>query len=219
MSSMTPPDFDCRNGSRLTNTKFGPRHPPNRRGVSGYRERLVLREREREQRAALAGAELSGQEALGPGAPAGRHGDELPAVDLVGARARVVAAAALELPEQVARLGVEGVELTRRLAAEDEVAARRQQGRAHRDVVGPAPPLRPGPRVERADGAGHVLEVDRDTGAPVRDALLEVPAPPGRRGADVLHRGVEELRVRVVAGVRPLLGAGRAGPEVHRIPL
>src|SRR3954469_3636415 len=197
MSSMTPPDFDCRNGSRLTNTKFGPRHPPNRRGVSGYRERLVLREREREQRAALAGAELSGQEALGPGAPAGRHGDELPAVDLVGARARVVAAAALELPEQVARLGVERVELTGRLAAEQEVAPGGQQRRAHRDVVLPAPPLGAGPRVERADGAGVVLEVHGDARAPVRDALLEVPPPPGRRGADVLDGAVQELRVRV----------------------
>src|SRR3954471_7126375 len=66
----------------------------------------ALREREGEQRAALAGPEHAGQEALGPGAPAGRHGDELPAVHLVGARARVVATAALELPEQVARLRV-----------------------------------------------------------------------------------------------------------------
>src|SRR3954467_14642693 len=120
---------------------------------------LVLRQREREQRAALTGAELSGQEALGPRAPAGRHGDVLPAVDAVGARARVVAAAALELPEQVAALGVERVELTGGLSAEHEPAARRQQRRAHRDVVGPAPPLRAGPRVERADGARHVLEV------------------------------------------------------------
>src|SRR4051812_36433631 len=185
MSSMTPPDFDCRNGSRLTNTKFGPRHPPNRRGVSGYRERLVLREREREQRAALASAELPGQEALGPGAPAGRHGDELPAVDLVGARARVVAAAALELPEQVAAVRVEGVELTRRLAAEHQATACGQERGAHRDVVLPPPPLGAGPRVEGADRAGHVLEVDRDAGAPVRDALLEVAPPPGRRRADV----------------------------------
>src|SRR3954453_11028868 len=133
---------------------------------------LVLRQREREQRAALAGAELPGQEALGPGAPAGRHGDELPAIDLVAARARVVAAAALELPEQVAALGVEGVELTRRLAAEHQAAARGQERRAHRDVVLPAPALRAGPGVGRADRAGHVLEVDRDAGAPVRDALL-----------------------------------------------
>src|SRR3954447_9537463 len=95
---------------------------------------LLLRQREREQRAPLAGAEHAGQEALGPGAPAGRHGDELPAVHLVGARARVVTAAALELPQQVARLRVERVELTGGLAPEDEVAGRRQQRRAHRDV-------------------------------------------------------------------------------------
>src|SRR4051794_7279223 len=176
---MTPPAFGFKSQDRSG-------HPSAGRGVSDDIATSVLREREREQRAALAGAELPGQEALGPGAPAGRHGDELPAVDLIGARARVVAAAALELPEQVAALGVEGVELTRRLAAEHQAAARGQKRRAHRDVVLPAPPLRAGPGVERADGAGHVLEVNRHAGAPVRDALLEVPPPPGRRGADVL---------------------------------
>src|SRR3954453_5225065 len=103
---------------------------------------LVLRQREREQRAALTGAELSGQEALRPRAPAGRHGDELPAVDAVAARARVVAAAALELPEQVTAAGVERVELARRLAGEHDVATGRQDRRAHRDVVLPAPLLR-----------------------------------------------------------------------------
>src|SRR3954447_17504219 len=199
---MTPPAFGFK-------SQDSSGHPSAGRGVSDETRLLVLREREREQRAALAGAELPGQEALGPGAPAGRHGDELPAVDLVGARARVVAAAALELPEQVAALGVEGIELTRRLAAEHQAATRGQERGAHRDVVLPAPALRAGPWVERADRAGHVLEVDRHAGAPVRDALLEVAPPPGRRRADVLHRAVQELGVRVVAGVRPLLRAGR----------
>src|SRR3954464_12254290 len=111
---------------------------------------LVLREREDEQRAPLAGAEHPGQDPLGPGPPAGRHGDVLPAVDAVAARAAVVAAAALELPQQLPALGVEGVELARRLAAEDEVAARGQHGGAHRDVVAPAPPLLSRHRVERA---------------------------------------------------------------------
>src|SRR3954454_6566046 len=123
---MTPPAFGFK-------SQDSSGHPSAGRGVSDETRLLVLREREREQRAALAGPELPGQEALGPGAPAGRHGDVLPAVDAVGARARVVAAAALELPEQVAGVGVEGVELTRGLSAEDEPAARRQQGRAHRD--------------------------------------------------------------------------------------
>src|SRR3954451_11402777 len=100
---------------------------------------LVLREREDEQRAPLAGAEHPGQEPLGPGAPAGRHGDVLPAVDAVAARAAVVAAAALELPQQLAGVGVQGVELTRRLTGEHEVPARGEHRRAHRDVVGPAP--------------------------------------------------------------------------------
>ena len=49
-----------------------------------------------------------------------------------------------------------------------------------------------------------------DARAPVRDALLELPAPPRGRRADVLHRDVEELGLRAVARVRPFLGAGRA---------
>src|SRR3954453_1897090 len=180
---------------------------------------LFLGQREDEQRAALAGAEHPGQEPLGPRAPAGRHGDVLPAVDAVAARAAVVAAAALELPEQLAGPGVEGVELTRGLAREHEVAARGQHRRAHRQVVAPAPRLGARPRVEPADRSGHVLEVDGDARAPVRDALLELAAPPGGRRADVLHRRVEQLRLGAVTGVRPLLGTGRAGPEVHRVAL
>src|SRR4051794_29472533 len=54
-----------------------------------------LRQGEGDQRAPLAGAEHAGQEPLRPRAPARRHGDVLPAVDAVSARARVVAAAAL----------------------------------------------------------------------------------------------------------------------------
>src|SRR4051812_29301826 len=84
--------------------------------------RLILRKREDEQRAPLAGAEHPRQEPFRPGAPAGRHGDVLPSVDAVAARAAVVAAAALELPQQVARPGVEGVELTGGLTGEHEVA-------------------------------------------------------------------------------------------------
>src|SRR3954453_22670902 len=177
----------------------------------------VFWQREDEQRAALARPEHAGQEALRPRAPAGRHGDVLPPVDAVAARARVVPAAALELPQQLTGLGVERVELARRLAAEHEVATGREQRGAHRDVVLPAPRLLAGARVERADGPGHVVEVPTDAGAPVRDALLEVPPPARGRRADVLHGAVEELGVRVVASVRPFLGAGRAGPEVHRV--
>src|SRR5919205_2588616 len=179
----------------------------------------LLREGEGKQAAALAGAEHAGQEAFGPGAPAGGHGDVLLAVDAVGAGAGVVAAAALELPEVVAGLGVEGVELAGGLAAEDEVAAGGQKRGAHRDVVAPAPALGPAAGVKGADRAGHVLQVDGHAGAPVGDALLELAPPAGGGGPDVLHRGVEQLGVGVVAGVRPFLGAGRAGPEVDGVAL
>src|SRR3954471_23956134 len=146
-----------------------------------YRESLVsLRQREGEERASLARPEHSGQEALRPRAPAGRHGDVLPSVDAVAARAAVVAAAALELPQLLSRARIERVELAGRLAREHEVAARRQDRGAHRDVVAPAPALLAGARVEGADGPRHVVEVHPDARAPVRDALLELPAAPGR---------------------------------------
>src|SRR3954468_20665804 len=99
-----------------------PRHP---RGCRGRRiEASVLRQREHEQRASLARPQHAGEEAFGPGAPARRHGDVLPTVDAVAGRARVVPAAALELPQQLTGLGVERVELPGRLAAEHEAAAR-----------------------------------------------------------------------------------------------
>src|SRR5207249_2242173 len=67
--------------------------------------------------------------------------------------------------------------------------------------------------------AGHVLGIHRNARTPVRDALLELPAPSRCRGPDVLHRRVEQPRLRAVAGVRPFLGAGRAGPEVDGLTL
>src|SRR4051812_4188773 len=42
---------------------------------------LLLRQREGEQRASLAGSEHPGQEPFRPRAPPGRHGDVLPSVD------------------------------------------------------------------------------------------------------------------------------------------
>src|SRR3954447_26373985 len=185
-----------------------------------YRESLVsLRQREGEQRAALARPEHSGQEPFRPRAPAGRHGDVLPSVDAVAGRAAVVAAAALELPQLLAGGRVERVELAGRLARANEGVARREDRSAPRDVVAPAPALLAGARVEGAHGPRHVIEVDADTRSPVRDALLELPAPPGGRRADVLHRGVQQLGFGVVRGVRPFLGAGLPRPEVDRVAL
>ena len=129
----------------------------------------------------------------------------------------VVAAAALELPQQVTAVGVPRVELAGGLPAEHEIAARGQQRRAHAGVVRPAPPLLAGARIVGAHVPGLVLAVHGDAGAPVRDALLELPAPPRGRRADVLHGDVEELRLRAVAGVRPFLRAGGSRPEVDGV--
>src|SRR6185437_12510545 len=83
----------------------------------------------------------------------------------------------------------------------------------------PAPTLLTGARIVGAHVPGLVVAVNRNAGAPVRDALLELPAAPRGRRADVLHRHVEELGLRAVARVRPFLGAGRAGPEVDGVAL
>src|SRR5690606_33249934 len=87
---------------------------------------------EHEQRVSLVTPEQPGEEALEPAAPPGRHGDVLPAVDLVRGRAAVVPAAALERPQLLAGLGVQGDELARRGALEDQAARRGQGGGAQR---------------------------------------------------------------------------------------
>src|SRR5690349_18787612 len=109
--------------------------PSSRKLMNHLTPCLSLRQREREQPAALAGSQHPGEEALGPRAPPGRHGDVLPSVDAVGRRAAVVTAAALEMPQQLPGVGVEGVVLPGRLTAEHQTAAGGQQRRAHRDVV------------------------------------------------------------------------------------
>src|SRR6187549_3895494 len=138
---------------------------------SGWADSDVrLGEGEHDQGAAVAGAEHAGQEPFGPSAPADRHGDVLPAVDAVGGRAAVVAAAALELPQLFAGPGVERVELPGGLTGEHQVAPGGQDRGAHRQFVAPAPLLVP-VGVERADVADRFLDVDLDARTPVRDAL------------------------------------------------
>src|SRR6266496_6324563 len=96
--------------SGVSHTSMAP-PPLSERGLR-RRALRALGKGEHDQRAAVAGAEHAGEEPLGPAAPAHRHGDVLPAVDHVGRRAAVVAAAALEVPQQLTGPGVERVELT-----------------------------------------------------------------------------------------------------------
>ena len=107
--------------------------------------------------------------------------------------------------------------------------------------VGSPPNTRPPPVVSSDAHIGMSLR-QRQRSSPVRGskALIEpamssrstaTPAPQyGMLSLNSLRRrvavaptsctgAVEELGVRVVASVRPLLGAGRAGPEVHRVAL
>src|SRR5947209_8118107 len=63
--------------------------------------RTLLRQREREQRGSARLRERPGVEPLGPGAVSDGNCDELPSVDAVAARARVVPAAARVLEQQL----------------------------------------------------------------------------------------------------------------------
>src|SRR4051812_741512 len=177
-----------------------------------------FREGEDDQGASVPRAEHAGEEPLGPPAPADRHGDVLPAVDHVGGRVAVVAASALELPQLLPGAGVERVELPGGFTGEHQVTAGGQYRGAHREFVAPAPLLLAA-CVERADGSAHVLDVHLNARAPVRNALLELPAPSGGRGAGVLDRDVEESGLRAVGRVGPFLGAGRTRVEVDRFSL
>src|SRR5258707_5702331 len=68
-------------------------------------------------------------------ADAAGHGDVLPAVLLPGDRLSLDARAGLELPQLLAGVGVESLELTGELTAEDHAARRRQHAREARQSV------------------------------------------------------------------------------------
>src|SRR5215210_488943 len=110
--------------------------------------------------------------------------------------------------------------MTRGFAGEHEVAGRGEHRRTHRKAVGfPPPDLLARRRTEGAYGPLHVLGVHDDVRSPVRHALLELPAPPRDRRTGILHRAVEELRLRVEARVRPFLAPGRPRVKVDLFPL
>src|SRR5690625_3274044 len=114
-------------------------------------------------------------------------------------------ASTLERPQLLAGLGVQGDELTGRRALEHQPACRGQCRGAHRVLVAPAPLLLAGERVDSAHEPVEVVEVHGNTGAPVRDALLELAAPAGGRPPDFLHRYVDQTRLLAVGHVGPFL--------------
>jgi hypothetical protein len=179
----------------------------------------LFRQREDKESVSAWRPEHVGCEPFDPSAPPGRHGDVLPSVDAVGCWVVVVAASRLELPQQLAGLRIEGVELPRRFADEHEVAACGQHRRADRLVVAIPPPLLARGRIEGLHEPLYVLGVDVDARSPVRNALLELPAPQRDLRTDILYRDVEHLRLRAVGRVRPFLGPGRSRPHVDRLPL
>src|SRR5215207_352349 len=181
-------------------------------------ETFLFWQREDEEGVSGGRPEHAGQEPFGPSAPPDRHGDVLPSVDAVGSRAAVVAASALELPQQLPGAGVDRVELPRGFTGEHQIAARGERRRAHRKLVAPAPLLLSA-CIERANGPCHVLDVHLNARAPVRDALLELPAPPSGRCPGILHRDVEQARFRAVGRVRPFLRTGWTRVEVDGLAL
>src|SRR5215217_6921627 len=188
------------------------------------RHLCLFRQREDEESVSSGRPEHSRYEPFGPSAPPDRHGYVLSSVDAVGSWAAVVAASTLELPQMLPGARIECVELPRRLAGEHEVATRGQHRRAHRQVIAPAPHLLARGRIEVAHGPCQVLllagpGVHDDGRSPVRNALLELPAPPRDLHTDILYRDVEEPRLRAVGRVRPFLAAGRPRPKVDRLPL
>src|SRR5215207_366128 len=188
------------------------------------RHLCLFRQREDEESVSSGRPEHSRYEPFGPSAPPDRHGYVLSSVDAVGSWAAVVAASTLELPQMLPGARIECVELPRRLAGEHEVATRGQHRRAHRQVIAPAPHLLARGRIEGAHGPCQVLllagsGVHDDGRSPVRNALLELPAPPRDLHTDILYRDVEEPRPRAVGRVRPFLAAGRPRPKGDRLPL
>src|SRR6202171_1210629 len=142
-----------------------------------------------DQRAAVARAEHSGDDALEPATPADRHDDVLLAVDAVRRGAAVVAATTLELPQLFTGASVERDEFAGRRACEHEVACGGEHRCGHRVVEAPAPLLL-AVAIERADRTGHVVDVHLDGSAPVGHALLELPTPTRGGGARVRERHV-----------------------------
>src|SRR5258708_12014551 len=83
----------------------------------------LFRQREDKESVSAWRPEHVGCEPFDPTAPPGRHGYVLPSVDAVGCLVAVVAASRLELPQHLAALRIEGVELPRPFADEPEGAA------------------------------------------------------------------------------------------------
>src|SRR4051794_13508631 len=137
----------------------------------------LFRQREDNERVSAWRPEHGGCEPFDPSAPPRRHGDVLPAINDVSRWVAVVAASRLELPQQLAGLRIEGVELPRRFADEHEVAACGQHRRADRLVVAIPPPLLARGCIEGLHEPLCVLDVDVDARSPVRNALLELPVP------------------------------------------
>src|SRR5262249_39141608 len=163
---------------------------------------------------------------LGVDTPARLHRDVLHAVDRVRARHAGDAGVGFELPELVARLGIERPEVTVVGAPEeDEAAAGGEDGSPVLvwELVGPHPLAgRHVPGLQLTDVIGALPPAHR--GLRALDAEIGLAGLvgirlrlPHQRAAEVLvGRNIEVFRLRVVAGWRPVLAAPEPGAEGHR---
>src|SRR5258708_35500235 len=124
--------------------------------------RCLFGQREDKESVAAGRPEHVGCNPFAPTAPPGRHGYVLPSVDAVGCWVVVVAASRLELPQQLAGLRIEGVELPRRFADEHEVAACGPHRRPDRLVVPIPPPPLPRGRIEALPDPPYRLDAHVD---------------------------------------------------------
>src|SRR5690606_30235327 len=186
----------------------------------------LVGQREHPHRAALRDvarpAELLGHaalHALGVDAPARLHSHVLHAVDLEGGRNAGHAGVRPELPEDIARLGVERAEHPVAGAAhENEAACGREDGAPVRRLERGGPHLLTGaevPRLQLADVVRALDDVEGRLRACVALAGLVLDLDAGDRAAVVLvRRDVQEAGLRVVRLRRPVPAAPQRRAEL-----
>src|SRR5258708_10341606 len=119
----------------------------------------LLLDREDPERAAgrhILQALVAGEQRIDAADAAG-HGDVLPAVLLPGDRLSLDARAGLELPQLLAGVGVESLELTGELTAEDHAARRRQHAREARQSARRLPLVLSRQRIDRLQIAARLV--------------------------------------------------------------
>ena len=150
-------------------------------------------------------------------APAGDHGDVLLAVGFPGHRRGDDARTGLELPQDLAGLGVGGLQVAFRRAPEHQVAGGGQHATPQRGLVLDFPDDLAGLRVDRTQRADVAVVdgLDGEAGAQVGRTLLVGDRLVPDLHAPLVGRDVEELGLRRVGHRHLVLAAQEAGGREH----